>query len=217
MPTCLQCIYIDKENSRCSLKCDKGGRSSSRNCVYAIWKEEAPLCKGKVLEIGGGHWNLPRKNLRSRPDTTYFGVDPRWADNVTLGGYKGSAAHIPFEDNFFDRVLAFETMEHWGEGGEPAPDGLKDIHRVLKPDCTVCITVPIHLHGTKEFVNGDIEKIKGYFENNLWKNVRYEEWRKEYDPLPPSQNWRGKLAHFKKVSTQKVPSTWTLRINAEKL
>lgn len=216
MSSCQKCQYYDKEAIACSLKCDKGGRSFTRNCVYAIWREEAQYCVGKVLEIGGGHWSPPRKALRKRSNCEYFGVDPRWADNPELGGYKGTAAHIPFEDNFFDRILAFETMEHWGENGEPPAVALKEVYRVLKPDCTACITVPIHLHGTKEFVDGDMETIKGYFDNPMWKNVRYEEWRKDYEPLPPSQNWRGTLEHFKKCSTQKIPSSWTLRINAEK-
>lgn len=217
MPICISCNYFDKNTSNCSLKCDKGGRSLTRNCVYAIFKEEKPFCIGEVLEVGGGQWNVPRKTLRAKPDCTYHGVDPRWGDIPALNGHKGTVGSMPFfEDNFFTRVLAFETMEHWAEGKETIERGLKEIHRVLKPDCEVCITVPIHLHGTKEFRDGDIDKIKGYFNTGLWKNIRLEEWRKDYEPLPPSQRWYGTLEYYRKYSSQKVPSSWCLRINATK-
>lgn len=114
MPACIQCQYFDKEKVKCLANCDKNGRSYTRNCVQAIFMQELSLCKGKILEIGGGHWKFPRKSIRKKPECQYFGVDPKWADNEALGGRKGSAAHIPFENNFFDIVLAFETMEHWG-------------------------------------------------------------------------------------------------------
>jgi len=216
MPSCIQCGYYDKESVKCSLRCDKGGRSYLRNCVYAIARQEIPLCKGNVLEVGGGHWPYPRRTLRAIPECKYFGIDPKWANCARIGGYKGTASHIPFEDNFFDMILAFETMEHWAEYKESPEMGLKEIHRVLKPNGGICITVPIHLHGAKEFIMGDLITIKSYFSTGLWKDVRYEEWRKDYEPLPPSRSWVGKLENFRKWSTQKEPSSWTFRINAEK-
>ena len=216
MPACKQCNHFDKEAIKCSLNSDKHGRSYLRNCVCAIAREEMAICKGNILEVGGGHWAYPRTTIRKNPECKYFGVDPKWANCNRMGGYKGTAEHIPFENNFFDRVLAFETMEHWIEYKESPEKGLKEIHRVLKSNGTICFTVPIHLHGSKEFLSGDINTIKGYFTTNLWKDVVYEEWRKDYEPLPPSQNWRGTLEYFKKCSAQKVPSSWTLRINATK-
>lgn len=217
MPSCKQCKYFDANNTACVLKGDKGGRSWCRNCVTAIFREEIPFLKGKILEIGGGQWNAPRRHIRNNPECKYHGLDPRWGNCPELGGYKGTVGKIPFENDYFDRILAFETMEHWADHKESVEQGLSEIHRVLKRDCEVCITVPIHLHGSKEFLTGDMAKIEGYFNGELWKNVRYEEWRKDFEPLPPAQNWRGSLEFFTKCSTQKTPSSWTLRINATKV
>lgn len=216
MPTCIDCSYFSKETQNCTLKCDKGGRSYMRNCVYAIFLQELLLCKGNILEVGGGQWNPPRRALRANPECKYHGLDPRWGNDEKLGGYKGTVAHMPFADNYFDRVLAFETMEHWREHADPVVQGLKEINRVLKSNCGVCLTVPIHLHGGKEFIDGNMGRIKGYFNNSTWKDVKFEEWRKEYEPCPPSQVWGGNLEYFKNLSTQKHPSAWTLRINATK-
>jgi SAM-dependent methyltransferase len=217
MPSCKNCKFIDLEHSSCKLKGDKHGRSYVRNCITAIWIEEQPLCKGNILEVGGGQWNAPRKTLRSDPNCKYFGVDPKWGDAPEIGGYKGSVCNMSFfENNFFDRVLAFETMEHWQDKEDPIKKGLSEIHRVLKPNGVVCLTVPIHLHGHEIFRQGNLEKIRAYFDDKMWKNVVFQEWRKDYDPLPPSQNWHGNLEYYAKYSTQKIPSSWCLRINATK-
>jgi SAM-dependent methyltransferase len=99
---------------------------------------------------------------------------------------------------------------------------MKEIHRVLKPNGWFLVSCPIHIHGAMEFVAGDMPKILSYFDTDLW-GVSTEEWRKDYDPLPPYEAWvyKGKtIEKFKesifKNSTQNYPSGWELFVKLRK-
>ena len=52
----------------------------------------------------------------------------------------GTATELPFEDNSFDLVTAFDVLEHLDDDSE----GLKEIHRVLRPAGHFLLTVPAY-------------------------------------------------------------------------
>ncbi|MCK5605887.1 methyltransferase domain-containing protein [Candidatus Pacearchaeota archaeon] len=136
--------------------------------------------------------------------------------------YAANVIDMPFEENFFGGGCAFATFEHWKEKGGNQIDGIKEIHRVLKPGGWFIVDCPIHEHGAEEFISDDIDKILSYIDTDSW-NIETEEWRKDYDPLPPYEAWyyKGKtLENIKEAafthSKQKVPSAWLFTILLEK-
>lgn len=161
----------------------------------------------KVLEIGPGATRIMRRTTHWK-GATWHGIDPVWQNNPNRQAWKGTAAHIPFVDAFFDWVVAFDTMEHWEEFGETPVDGLKEIARVLKPCGELVVTVPIYLHGGFEFLSGDLQRIESYFLTDSWEPVWFEEWRRCPSPL---LDWRG----WDPAVSEVIPagsSSWLLEI-----
>jgi SAM-dependent methyltransferase len=46
--------------------------------------------------------------------------------------------HIPYDDNYFDRVLVIHVLEHLPD----LPAAIKEVHRVLKPGGTFAVVLP---------------------------------------------------------------------------
>jgi hypothetical protein len=74
-------------------------------------------------------------------------------------------------------------MEHWEEYGCRNIWGLSQCFRVCKFGGTVAQNVPIHFHGTRHFVNGDIEKIRHLF-STFSNSVTITAWGAKNTPLP---------------------------------
>ena len=92
--------------------------------------------------------------------------------NLTL--VKGSVSNIPYHDDSFDLVLCTQTMEHWFEYNVSIKKGLKEIHRVLKPNGTAMINVPIYNHGDPRMLKGELNKIKKQFNKKYWNIILFE-------------------------------------------
>lgn len=88
--------------------------------------------------------------------------------NITL--MQGDVTSIPFKDNFFDRIILSEVLEHLPDDMTP----LREIRRVLKPEGFVLITVPNRsypflwdpVNKTMEFLTG--KHIKKGFWSGIW-------------------------------------------------
>jgi len=250
MPACKECSAFDPVKNVCINDERWHPRSAVRNCVTEIAKLEIANLPagGKLLEVGAGVWKWPRIVCHQQ-QITWYGVDPRWKTDERFRRYHGTASSIPFPDNTFPLVLAFETMEHWHERGDNIPNGLREIHRVLSPGGRLVITVPIHLHGHDMFVQGDVPRILAHFgveasgidnfidrltcdtpsapaEGPSWAKVEAVAWRRIHEPVPVHTGWMNNRAwrHFKPLveagfkqqTVQKVPSSWSLNINATK-
>lgn len=76
-------------------------------------------------------------------------IDPR---GLSIGGVCGSALVLPFADDSFDIVGAFDVVEHC----EPESVALAELSRVLKPGGTLMISVPAYQWAWSSFddVNG---------------------------------------------------------------
>jgi SAM-dependent methyltransferase len=107
-------------------------------------------------------------------------------------------------------------MEHWREWGETPVKGLQEIWRVLKPGGWLLVTVPIHMHGSSEFVAGEVDTILSYFNPLLW-TFKADSWRKRYAPLEKFTAWEARDDKLVRTfSDLSDPVTWMLRINATK-
>jgi SAM-dependent methyltransferase len=98
------------------------------------------LFHGRVLDIGGkktnrrGSFTPPSKNIK---EWTFLNNDPETRPDILT-----NAPPIPCEDNFYDVVLLSETLEYIYD----APLLLQEIHRILKPNGTLIMSVPfLHL------------------------------------------------------------------------
>jgi ubiquinone/menaquinone biosynthesis C-methylase UbiE len=126
------------------------------------------LCSGKVIldiACGEGYGT----NLIASKAKAAIGVDidiptieaaKKKYKKDNLNYYQGSANQIPCDDNFFDVVVSFETIEHHTMHEEM----MAEIKRVLKPDGFLLISTPDKL------VYSDKKKIKNkYHVKELYK------------------------------------------------
>ncbi len=241
MPACKDCKWFNSKKITCDLAPDSvdkphetlsENKAALRACRTGIIYKYMGDMKGGVLEVGHGMQSL-RGYFAPRKDSTWYGVDPRWPDNLDRFHYGASVHDMPFNDDFFDWVIGFETMEHWGEGKLKLKmeDCIKEIHRVMKPKAKLLLTAPFYVHGTDDFFYGRCDEIKRYFEEGgaaRWSEVCFEEWRKEYEPLQPLFAWeprwqRGSYREVSKVRARYLvdligdkPSSWKLEILATK-
>lgn len=179
----------------------------------------AAATSGITLEIGGGVNQVFRRAIwRKGAGHQWVGIDGNWDDRPLKSRYKGLVSRIPFGDEAFDSVVAFHSMEHWESFGDPIQDGLSEILRVLKPGGFFAASVPIHSHGDKVFIVGDLASIRGLFSDARWKEVKFEEWRRDHDPLPPDPPDEREIAELRKSIPRPTPITqWMLEIRATKV
>lgn len=141
--------------------------------------------RANVLEIGCGTWDRI-KNYCIENNIEYEGIDTQkeYFGAPTVATRIENLAKLSYPDNSFDIVLGNQTMEHWAEYGCTLEFGLYQCFRVCKPDGLVMMNVPIHFHGTKAFMNGDLEYIKTVFDK-FSDNIVFEKWGFQTTPLPP--------------------------------
>jgi SAM-dependent methyltransferase len=175
------------------------------------------MASGAVLEVGGGVCQRFRRSIwRKGKEHSWAGIDPNWDDRPHKQRYHGTADQIPFGDEAFDLVGSFQSMEHWDESPDYIKKGIKEIYRVLKPGGKFVATVPIHSHGGKLFVLGEIDTIRSCF-GDEWEKVEFEEWRKDYAPLPPSYADERDLKKLRKVVPADIMvREWILEMRAWK-
>lgn len=229
MPACRNCKYFDATARRCvriplSEPYDPSStrnRGLSRVCVDAMMEQHLPLMTGRVLEIGPGVVKTPRRILAENGKAEWFGADPQYT-RPTGNAVRAVVAKLPFPDAHFDHVFGFETIEHWEEHRETYAECMAEVARVTKPGGGVLFSAPIHMHGDARFVRGDLGKIAELFDAGSWRDLRFEEWRKDYLPLKPSVEWvywqSGRnFRTVLKSSTQPIPSSWALEITATRV
>lgn len=99
---------------------------------------------GKILDVGcgtGGVFRaLPRDNQLKKYGIDFSSVAVeeirrRFPDGIFV---TGDAHHLPFPDNFFDRIICTETLEYVDD---PAAV-VAEMYRVLKEHGKILITVP---------------------------------------------------------------------------
>ena len=90
--------------------------------------------RGKVLDMGGGRKAKYIPLLPPGLDITSVNIDAEFAPTHLVK----PGQPLPFDDNSFDTVICFNTLEHIYD----APAVLAELHRVVKPGGLVHVTVP---------------------------------------------------------------------------
>lgn len=139
----------------------------------------------RVLEIGVGSWSPIREHCVA-VGAHYEGIDtePEYYGKKCLATRLENLADLSFEDDAFDVVIGSQTMEHWGEFGCDLRWGIYQIFRVLRPRGMSLFNVPIHFHGTREFLLGDYKKISELY-SHFADDLIIEKWGKNTEPLAP--------------------------------
>ncbi len=209
--------------------------SPLRKCVVASIEAHVHDAAGEdVLEIGFGRFALAR-NLVRRSGGTWTGVDPEApeGEKPRIGArVRGHAAHIPFPDETFHRVIGIQTLEHWAQKPRDSdtrppdyPTCLREVWRVLRPGGRLYLDAPIHLHGHEMFITGDLPRIRAQFDAALWSDLHMEKWRAEHEPLPPYPPgpnlypaWDREIESYppERLEAIKQDTIWMLAITARK-
>ena len=191
MPDCRDCDYFD--GAGCTVNSRLAPDSvipRLRWCVWAIMHEYCRMISAgtRVLEIGCGANTLIRNHC--------FAVGAQWEGVDTESHYMGlptvatrleSVERLSFPDQYFDFVIGTQTLEHWSEYGCRPELGLWQCFRACKVGGLVLLNVPIHFHGSRIFVEGDIEQIRSLFVP-FTTDVSIEPWARDSSPMPPLQD-----------------------------
>lgn len=124
----------------------QGSSPSIGNSTYWWYRARADLLEAalagyvrdgdRILDVGSADgpsvaW------LREQGSRVALDVDPR---GLAPGDVCGSATELPFADESFDLVAAFDVIEHC----EPEQQALSEIHRVLRPGGRLLMSVPAY-------------------------------------------------------------------------
>lgn len=91
----------------------------------------------RVLDLGSADGPSAGWIRRSAPEVASLDIDPR---GLGPTGVCGSALALPFGDESFDVVSAFDVIEHC----EPESAALREVERVLRPGGHFLMSVPAY-------------------------------------------------------------------------
>ena len=191
MPGCVACrMLVDGECSAFSIALDLLGRRLPPPpigaCMLPIVDEYLQhISPGmRVLEIGCGSWDRVRRHCES-VGARFEGIDAEgeYFGRPTVATRVENLADLSFEDEHFDVVLGTQSMEHWAEHGCAVGWGLYQCFRVCKPGGKVFMNVPMHYHGTREFMLGQLGTLRARFAA-FSNQVTFVEWGSPSSPIP---------------------------------
>lgn len=191
MPKCSECRML--LNNSC-LAYEKSEEILARQvpppplgaCALPIVEDYLHLIERdmRVLEIGCGAWDLIRNHCQ-KVGAIYEGIDTEteYFGNKTVATRLENLAELSFSNEYFDVVIGNQTMEHWVENGCTLRWGLYQCFRVCKQNGRVLMNVPIHFHGSQQFMFGKLEKIQELF-SAFSGQISFEKWGDPSAPLP---------------------------------
>lgn len=107
----------------------------ARRNLNRFFKKHSFNLKGNLLDVGCG--SMPYKNLFTKVEN-YIGLDIERNKKQSSANFFYDGKKFPFKDETFDSVICSQVLEHVFE-----PDFfLREIHRVIKINGLVILTVP---------------------------------------------------------------------------
>lgn len=174
-----------------------------------IYKNISKITGGTVLDVGARE-GLPSTDLLLENNNLVYTIDinasPLNKSNPKLNIDRGDIRKTKFKDAFFDAVIAVSTLEHVGLPGRygitEADDkgdlrAMQEIHRILKPDGQVFVTLPYgggksrllnRLYDEEriiELFSGFDLQIRQYFKYD----ATYELWFEVPESIAANNNW----------------------------
>ncbi len=120
-----------------------------RKSIFNSLKSVLPDLKGNLIDIGCGKMPYKKYILENSDVVNYSGLDIENAIEYDLNvkpDFWWNGISMPFKDESFDCAFGTEVLEHC-----PEPNiVLKEVHRILKPNGVLFLTVPFlwNLHET---------------------------------------------------------------------
>jgi SAM-dependent methyltransferase len=157
-----------------------------RACVVAICDSYCELIQPntRLLEIGCGTWS-PLREACNSVGAHWEGIDisREYYGKPTIATRIESVEDLSFPEQYFDLVIANQSLEHWDEFGCRPQLGLWQCFRVCRIGGKILMNVPIHFHGARMFVDGDTDAIRQLFEP-FASDIELISWRRNPHPLP---------------------------------
>lgn len=206
---CLECSML--ENNECTafeIALDILGREIPPpplgSCAIPITDNYLKnIKKGmRVLEIGCGSWSVI-KDKCTESGAEYQGIDTtvEYCGKRTVATRIENLINLSFESDYFDIVIGNQTMEHWKENGCSLKRGLWQCFRVLKMSGVLLLNVPIHFHGSTEFMLGNLNRLRDSI-SEFSNEIMFEKWGnpsgpiKEFYPFPNYWKLREKPSYI---------------------
>lgn len=198
MPKCLECCMLS--DNRCSAY-EKAKRILDRPfppyplgaCVLPIVEDYLKFIKKdmSVLEIGCGSWEII-KNRCEEVGAGYEAIDVQreYYGKRSVATRFENLSNLSFSSERFDIVFGNQTMEHWSLNGCALEWGLFQCFRVCKTGGRVFMNVPIHFHGSWQFMLGKNDVIRNLF-SRFSTNVSFNVWGYPSQPVPPVYPFSG--------------------------
>ncbi|MCL4460027.1 MAG: class I SAM-dependent methyltransferase [Chloroflexi bacterium] len=180
----------------------------ARRCLWWHLARIVAHIEGPVLDVGcgGGHLLEMLAQQAGRKPETLYGLDyskeaVKQAKKRIPGAHlaQGNIHHLDFPDNYFNLVIACETLEHVTD---PAAV-LQESYRVLKPGGRLIVSIP----------NGTLDNWPGHA--HFWDEAQFREFVRGYPIIHFEQIEQGRTLLFvfeKQADDKKQPlprQRWT--------
>ncbi|MBI2955829.1 MAG: methyltransferase domain-containing protein [Acidobacteria bacterium] len=159
----------------------------------------------KILDLGCGAGWLCGLLTDKVPQGQVVGIDvademvrrarERYAERVSLMFIRGEAEDIPWDENFFNKVISIESAYYWPEPGK----AFQEIFRVLQPGGTVHILINlykenVHSHQWREKLAVATHLLSGDEWCGLLTGAGFEQARhaRIIDPRPVPDGYQSK-------------------------
>ena len=111
-----------------------------RRAILEFIKKTAPSLNGTLLDIGCGIMPYKKLILSFGKVTRYIGLDLDYSTihDTSVADLHWNGIKIPMADASVDSILATEFLEHYAD----TQYIVNEMHRVLKPNGLIVITVP---------------------------------------------------------------------------
>ncbi len=110
-------------------------------CVYVSHLVEEVFAIDNLQGFGRNDGTIFASLHKMFPDVWISEINKYNRPNLQV--FQGNIEHTDFEDKYFDRIVSYGVHEHVKDDLQ----GLREIHRILKDDGIVSMTVDFFIHG----------------------------------------------------------------------